>query len=405
MSTPITALARAAAARVAQHLAEPTREEEGREQSLAQGSVGIALLHIVRARAAVGDWATAHAWLRVAAGTPTSAADDAGLFFGAPALAFAFHTAAGDTDRYRLALSDLDGHVDALAHRRVDLAHARINRRDLPSLAEFDLIYGLTGIGAHLLRRSPTGDALGRVLAYLVRLTEPVHDGDRSRPGWWTHHDPSFRTSPGFVGGHANHGMAHGIAGPLALLSLAQRHGVRVDGQADAIETITAWLDSCRQEDAHGTWWPQWITRDELHTGHTTQPGPLRPSWCYGTPGIARALQLAALATGDADRRAIAEHALLACLSDPIQMARITEAGLCHGWAGVAQTLHRTAQDADTPALAARWRHLIDSMPCAGDLSTAGGLLEGPAGTALALHTAAHPASPDTGWDACLLIT
>jgi hypothetical protein len=50
--------------------------------------------------------------------------------------------------------------------------------------------------------------------------------------------------------------------------------------------------------------------------------------WYYGTPGIA---------TGDAARQQIAEHALAACLSDTAQLSRIIDNSLCHGWAGLYQ--------------------------------------------------------------------
>ncbi|MGH3622096.1 MAG: lanthionine synthetase LanC family protein, partial [Sciscionella sp.] len=68
--------------------------------------------------------------------------------------------------------------------------------------------------------------------------------------------------------------------------------------------------------------------------------GPLQPSWCYGTPGIARAQQLAALATGDTRRRHTAETALLGCLHDPNQLARIIDPGLCHGGSAAHHLAH-----------------------------------------------------------------
>ncbi|MGH3687574.1 MAG: hypothetical protein ACRDSM_21530, partial [Pseudonocardiaceae bacterium] len=44
------------------------------------------------------------------------------------------------------------------------------------------LVRGLTGLGAYLLRRDPGGDLVGRVLAYLVALTEPLAaDDDAAR--------------------------------------------------------------------------------------------------------------------------------------------------------------------------------------------------------------------------------
>jgi hypothetical protein len=66
-------------------------------QSLAGGAAGIALLHVERARSGHGDWATARSWLAGAASGSTTAASNARLFFGVPALAFLFHIAAEPT--------------------------------------------------------------------------------------------------------------------------------------------------------------------------------------------------------------------------------------------------------------------------------------------------------------------
>ncbi|MGG2460145.1 lanthionine synthetase C family protein [Streptomyces sp. RGM 3693] len=387
---------------------EPLATESGwRTQSLSKGAAGVALLHIERALTGEGSWRTAHTWVTATAGNGVSAADDANLLFGAPALAFVLHAAEADgTTRYGPARTGVDTHVTALTHRRVDLAHARIDRGALPAFSEYDLLHGLTGIGAHLLQHIPGNDALGRVLTYLVRLTQPLQIDDETLPGWWVLHDPGGKQADAFPGGHGNFGIAHGIAGPLALLAQARRRGITVDGHDEALHTISTWLDTWRQPADSGPWWPQWINRDQLRTGRPAQLGPLRPSWCYGTPGLARAQQLAAIATMDTARQHAAEHAFASCLSDPAQLSRITDTSLCHGWAGLFQTAWRSARDAcsleisvHVPALADR---LIQQRRAR--LGEDTGLLEGTTGLALALRTAAHTTPPISGWDSCLLI-
>ncbi|WP_291410165.1 lanthionine synthetase C family protein [Actinophytocola sp.] len=318
---------------LAAKLATPTHDTDdktGREQSLAQGAAGVALLHIERALAGVGSWSTAHAWVSTATARGISAADDTSLYLGAPALSFILHAAEADhVRRYDRALSTVDSGVAALAHRRVDAAVARAQCGEATTFVEYDLFSGLAGIGQLLLRHAPGTDALGRILDYLVRLTTPRADG---LPGWWVSRDPdSTLPTPG---GHANHGVAHGISGVLALLGTALRHGVTVDGHRDAIATISTHLDAWRHDEEPGSWWPEWITRGEQRTGRSRQRGPFRPSWCYGTPGIARAQQIAAIATGDAARQRMAEHAIAACLFDAGQLSGITDHGLCHAGPG-----------------------------------------------------------------------
>ena len=153
-------------------MSAPTAECDVRAQSLADGAAGIALLQIELLHHGFGSPENVHALMSAAAHGSVAAADDAGLYYGLPALAFALHAAERVLPgRYSKTLAAVDASVTRLVHRRVDLATARIRRGDAADLAEFDLIYGLTGIGAHLLRNRSGDDALERVLTYLVCLT------------------------------------------------------------------------------------------------------------------------------------------------------------------------------------------------------------------------------------------
>lgn len=376
---------------------------EASAQSLATGAAGVALLRIEQALTGRGDWRAAHRHIQQAVGGPVDAATHTGLFYGAPAIAFMLHAASADGHpRYHRASRTLDQHVVRLAHRRLAAAEARMRRGEPATFGEYDLFYGLAGIGTLLLHRLPASDATTNILGYLVRLTQPRDDSGLQLPGWWVGHDPDTIVST--AGGHANLGMAHGAAGILAALATATRRGVIVDGQLEAIERLCGWFDRWRQDADDGPWWPDWVTRQELRAGRPAQPGPGRPAWCYGTVGIARALQLAALATGDHARRRAAEQAMAAWLTDR-QLGRLTDAGLCHGAAGVYQTAWRAAHDAASPAIeqrlpaiaAALTRHTVGH-------TSADGLLTGAAGVDLAIETARHKQPPQSGWDTCLLI-
>lgn len=392
-------------------LAVPTTTEHTHEgQSLARGAAGIALWHIERAHHNdTGSRERVHVWVRAALAEPVSNAEAAGLFAGLPAIAFLLHTAEPVIPDYRRVIEEFDAHLVRLVHRRVEAATARIDRGALPVFAEYDLLHGLTGIGQLLLRFVPGNDALAQVLRYLVRLTQPLRVGGESVPGWWVGHDPDpLLPTPG---GHTNLGLAHGIAGPLALLATAMRRGIIVDGHREAIDTISAHLDRWRRDTDVGSWWPYWVNRDDHARGRIDQARPGRPSWCYGTPGIARAQQLAALATADTARQHTAESALAACLADPDQLALITDLGLCHGWAGLYHTTARAAADACTPILAAQLPYLAGLLTRHANAARPPehGFLDGVAGIALALSTATVDNrtvnTPRSGWDLCLLIT
>ena len=386
---------------------EPAEPPGGREwvaQSLAQGAAGTALLHIELARSGAGSWRRAHAWVCAAASGEVSAGSTSGLFQGLPAVAFMMDAAASGAPRYATGLADAGRHVTNLAASRAEAAMGRIRCGRPPAFHEYDVFFGLTGLGALLLRRAPAGSAMERVLRYLVALTRPLAVDGREVPGWWAAHDPHRRQSPGYPGGHLNFGAAHGISGPLALLGHALRRGVAVEGQREAVASILAFLDTWRQESHTGSWWPEWVTMADYAAGRPSQLRPNRPSWCYGTPGIARAGQVAAIALGDATAQRKYEQAIAGCLRDPVQVAKGTDAGLCHGAAGLYMTAMRAAGDAATPDISACLPRLADLLLSRADRADSPGFLDGAAGTALALHAAAE-GLPLSGWDACLLIS
>lgn len=371
-----------------------------RPQSLLGGAAGVALLHLERARSGHGSWHTARAWISAAARDELSTGHNATLFYGAPALGFLTRSIADEADRCPPVLSTLDVKTSEIAQARLALAHARLDRGERPVLAEFDLFRGLAGFGAYHLRHHPEHETTRAVLDYLVRLTEPRASADL--PGWWTEVSPNGEMTAEFPGGHGNIGLSHGIAGPVALLSLALLRGVAVDGHRQALRRICTWLDGWQQP---GPWWPGVITRDNVETGHVATSQRQAPRWCYGTVGLARAQQLAGLALHDPDRTRLAETAMLSLLREPAQLDRVGDAGLCHGLAGILQTAWRMAADDCTGEIAAELPHLGQRLLA--QLSPAPRepeFLDGTAGIALALHTLGTRAAPRTGWDSCLLL-
>ncbi|MDT0342702.1 lanthionine synthetase C family protein [Streptomyces litchfieldiae] len=411
---------------VADLLADPVTAPVGSRttttdrQQLAYGPLGIALLHIERAAGGLGPWQRAHDWLAIAARQPFTSGSDSHPFYGAPALARTVACAAEHLPgSYQRALDTLDVQIATDIRRRLSAAHRRIDAELFPELAEFDLIRGLTGYGAYLLHRDPGSAAVRAVLDYCLRLTEPITDRGDILPGWWTASGPSGRPDEKFPGGHANTGLAHGIGGVLALLALAARHRILVDRHHDAMRTILAWLDRWQEETGRGPAWPYWVTRAELREGQHAPSTPRRPSWCYGTAGLARAQQLAALALGDIRRQTEAEKALVSALTDRVQLKATTDNGLCHGTAGLAHIAAWMATDAH-PSTVRQLRATIPALlatVCPPGIAPADtaltmvrdekagpGFLNGAAGIALALQAPATAVPPHSGWDACLLI-
>lgn len=380
-----------------------TQAVPGRPQSLYSGAPGLTLLHAVRERVGVGDTEAMRACAESMFRMPIMAGPEGfGLYEGAPAVAYVLTFT--DTPSAGRLLSVLDDHVRRITASRLEGARARLESGRTAKTAEFDLISGLTGLGVYHLRQGNAAELYG-ILSYLVQLCEPITIGGRRLPGWWSIGEAGTAWP---ADGHGNFGLAHGITGPLALLSTSTLHGYTVAGQKRAITRIGQWMDDWKSGNGYSARWPEWIDLREQRHGSTGRTGPKRPSWCYGTPGIARALQLAGRALGDTVLRKQAEQALAGCLLDPQQLSLLTDASLCHGWSGLIQAARRAAedeQDGQLSVLLPRLRSGLTTYLKEHGPPARPTLMEGTAGLDLIQLEDLKCTTQETRWDLCLLLS
>ncbi|MGW3635248.1 lanthionine synthetase C family protein [Streptomyces sp. NPDC005122] len=378
-----------------------------RLDDLGGGLTGTALYEMVVAHTR-GTWNAAHAAVQAVTAQPLTAhPGEASLYRGVPAVAYALDFAQPPANSRTLAR--LDAETVAIVAARLDAAQRRMDSGRPPHMAEYDLISGLTGLGAYLLRRERE-TALERILRYLVRLlTEPLTVAGHQVPGWWTADGP--RGLPGhgaFSTGHANFGIAHGMPGPLALLALSIRAGITVDGAEQALDGCITFLTTWAEPSHDGILgWPELLPLPDFLKGPASGAAPGRPSWCYGTPGIGRALQLAALARRNDAVRQFAEQAVLGSITDSRRLSQLEDSNVCHGWAGLLLACDRIAADATTPSIARELpvlRSHLSARMARHEIPDNGGLLTGSAGVLLTLHTLSTPRPADLGWDRCLLL-
>ncbi|WP_103528756.1 lanthionine synthetase LanC family protein [Streptomyces sp. SM12] len=288
-----------------------------------------------------------------------------------------------------------------LAARAVALAHRQLHYPpDQPTWAVYDSIKGLAGIGRILLAACMSGheaEAGEGLCTTLKALTSLLLAPNGVRPGWWlpadAHPDPT-RIPPS---GAATTGLAHGVAGPLSLLSIAQLAGQTVPGQTDAVAVAAHWL---RKWASTGPSWPPHISGADLDTD--AAPGAAggvpgrRTAWCYGEPGIASALTHAGRALNDRASLNMANAALNNLAADPTRWDA-EGTGLCHGTAGLLQVGVRCSPDLAQTAVKTPGPQ-ADAAP---------GFLNGTTGTALAVadHVGLLSHPPLAAWDSILLLS
>jgi hypothetical protein len=359
------------------------------------------------------DWAVvAHHHLeRATRGAETAAPLSIGLYTGLCGLAFtSWYLSYGGT-RYQRLLTQLE---EVLVPQVLVLAETLVRQRRGTPVIQFDLISGLTGVGAYLLcRRKVPGIriALEAVLSSLVAVSEI----DAGLPRW---HTPPHLMDDAtllnlYPAGNLNCGLAHGIPGPLALLALAYRSGVQVDGQTLAIARIADWLAVHRLDDEWGVNWPAAVP---LRAG--LGPGPSRTAWCYGSPGVARALWYAGVALDQPRYCDLAVAAMEAINRRPVGARYLDSPTFCHGVAGLLQIMLRFAHDtgradfvtaAQTLGAQLLGQYEPDSLFGFRNIERDGyrvdhpGLLTGAPGVALVLLAAATSTEPT--WDRLFLLS
>ncbi|MGH4007326.1 MAG: lanthionine synthetase C family protein [Pseudonocardiaceae bacterium] len=384
---------------------------------IAEGEAGLAVMcaYLDACLPREGWDVFAHEYLTMAArGAERSSWLPSGLFGGLSGLTFAASSLSRSGARYQRLLATLD---DTLAPQAAALGSVLRSDREPGVTSEFDVISGASGIGAYLLERD-SHSVLPEVLSGLVALTEPVE----GPPRWVTPPDPLRDESMArlYPGGNLNCGLAHGIPGPLALLALALRAGFEISGQAEAIRRLANWLSAQRADDEWGVNWPAVVPLSPPEGPDLDLAGfePSRSAWCYGSPGVARALWLAGDALDDAGLRELAIEAMHAVFRRPVSERRIESPTFCHGVAGLLQIVLRFAHDTGLATFSAAAVKLVDQLLAAYEperpLGYASvepgpnpvdraGLLDGAPGVAMVLLAAATEVEPS--WDRLFLLS
>ena len=277
----------------------------------------------------------------------------------------------------------------------------------------YDLINGLAGLGVYALEGLPRLSAADCLERIVERLGERA---DRTGEGiaWFSPPEslPSFQLEA-FPGGLYNLGASHGMAGVLAVLGEACRAEVAGVRARRLLEGAVPWLLARREEPARGFLFPHFFHPD-------VAARPSRLAWCYGDPGMAATLLVAARGAGEPawerEAAAIALHAA----GRTAEVSGVRDACLCHGAAGLGHLFNRLYQATALEPLAAAARAWFERAldlcePASGvggfrawatDLAGVSGwrddpgLLEGAAGVGLALLAALSPIDPE--WDRLL---
>ena len=283
---------------------------------------------------------------------------------------------------------------------------------DWPWPTEFDLLYGLVGIGVYALANLPSRRARTIVRLVVERLAESAVNVDGLA---------AWATAPGEQAftpdGEFNLGLAHGTPSVVGFLGRVAAAGIAPRTTLPLLQRATDWLLTQQQAADRGSAYPRYCDR-------AGKPGPpARTAWCYGDPGVASALLAAGAGTKNRRWRAEAIDLARRAARRPTDETGVVDAGICHGSAGVAHIFNRLYQATGQTVLrdaAIDWYQrtlgfrgrdrgvagfgALDRRPQRPTLHEVNdrSLLSGAAGIGLALLAAATPVEPM--WDRIFLL-
>lgn len=389
--------------------------------SLAGGLAGIAWMYGYFAQCFPGQgWdLTAQRYMNmIAADTQQIGLTLAGTFSGTASMAIALESLSGGGRRYKKALPLTQ---QALYEQIQQHTWRRSAEEGGVDVADYDIMTGAASLLAYLIRTEeptePQQAATETLLEYLVWLAEPGQKAGEER--WYV---PAHLTTAAqrqdFPEGFFDCGLAHGVPGILAALSLTWLAGYRYPGLREAMEFLADWIVQRCIYDQWGISWPAKIPRQAACSSQGWSALlPARTAWCYGGPGVARSLWLAGNALNDADLHHLAITAIESALSRPVRSRHIEAPMLCHGVAGLLQICLHFAREGESalardhvallleellegfrPDYAFGFRYLeTHNQPVDWP-----GWLTGAAGIALVLLAASTPIAPT--WDRLLCI-
>lgn len=310
---------------------------------MCSGSMPAALLfdHLDRTYPGQGFDAVAHAHLVTAMNNlqdPASPRSNMlGLHSGLAGACYIPYLCSRHMRRYTLLLEQLDTYfLERLAE-----SIERFSTTSADPWRSFDVISGSSGIIRYLLARRDDH----RFRAFLNTLVEGLVERSKhvnTVDGFYTPFEklPSDRHRDLFPNGYVDCGMAHGLGGVLAALSLVRLAGESYPQLENSIKSISGWLIHHRLGSTSAANWPMGIDPTRADRNEATQL-----AWCYGTPGISIALLLGGQALGDASLREEAISSFKSISTQKEALSHIKRRSiLCHGVAGLLQIAFRFLQ-------------------------------------------------------------
>lgn len=279
---------------------------------------------------------------------------------------------------------------------------------------QYDFLHNAIGVGLYFLNRN-NKQSLTYVEALISGL-DKIAEADKYGIKWRS----LFSISETEGKNVYNLSLSHGMASIILFLCKAYKNKIATKKSKKLICGAVSFILSHKLDNPasdYSSFFPSVVFAND------NQPvGGSRLAWCYGDLGIGFALWQAAKTMHNNEWEKVALDVLLhsAARKDPVK-ERVTDAGICHGAAGIAHIYNRMYQYTGIQTFketAIFWlQDTLDKavfpdglagykawhVPQKGGWQPRSGLLEGVSGIGLVLLSAMSDVEPK--WDECLLLS
>lgn len=211
----------------------------------------------------------------------------------------------------------------------------KLDQKNITSL-DFDSIFGLSGITRYLLelhkdQYNIVDNLIKEILKLLVDLSYmDINNKPISKEGYNKNTEEYLLKKTEY--GYLDTGLAHGLCGPLSILSIALEYGLEVPYQKRAIKHLINSLQKMATLDENEIY--NWNGKIEKFSKNDYKV-PAMYGWCYGLPGIARSIWIGAKSIDSDEYMTYALSLLKQLTSIPIENLKINSPHFCHGYSGI----------------------------------------------------------------------
>ncbi|WP_339270494.1 lanthionine synthetase C family protein [Paenibacillus sp. FSL W8-0187] len=236
---------------------------------------------------------------------------DISLYSGVTGIAYGLFIASDDRTNYKQALSQLNQYI----------ASQFTEGRKIPGLDSLDVVSGLCGVARYVLEASRYDDRMREIAVPLI--TNIIGESQSMIDAVLCGMDRQVQ-----------HGIAHGLAGILALLVTALHKQVEVENLQHTIHRIADYLALQIREDRYGRFWPISSKPSCSYRSEEEETRQIE-GWCHGTLGVSLTLLRAGIyCSNEGWKKVAAEAAGSTFRLGENELGSMTPS-FCHGLAGL----------------------------------------------------------------------